>query len=275
MEQEKDRQLGITFQISLDSFLDEPKIVNDEKSTQYEQALQVLEEAKRFRSNQKKCDIAKQGLGICGDCIEAYLVYGWNVQDIYERIHILRQGMELATMNIGKEFFLRHVADFYEEDVMKPLLQIKFAYALSLYEAGNLKKAQKQFQEILNLNPSDVFHVKHYVYASYLYFEQLEKCKELLGRELHEDTFLMYVRFLLLMKEEQINEAKAMVTQLAQANTHLFDMLTYRMMNTAAIVPHFEAGSFEEAAYIYKVLSKVISTLEYLPVFLMKYENED
>ena len=105
----------------------------------------------------------------------------------------------------------------------------------------------------MNLNPSDVFHVKHYVYASYLYFEQLEKCKELLGRELHEDTFLMYVRFLLLMKEEQINEAKAMVTQLAQANTHLFDMLTYRMMNTAAIVPHFEAGSFEEAAYIYKV----------------------
>lgn len=273
MEQEKDRQLGITFQISLDSFLDEPKTSGVENHTQYEQALQVLEEAKRYRSNQKKCDIAKKALGICGDCVEAYLVLGWNTQDIYERLHILRQGMELATMNIGKEFFLRHVEDFYEEDVMKPLLQIKFAYALSLFEAGNLKKAQKQFQEILNLNPSDVFHVKHYVYASYLYFEQLEKCKELLGKEHRDDTFLMYVRFLLLLKEEQIEEAAGMVKALSQANSHLFDMLTYRMMNTAAFAPRFEADSFEEAAYIYKVLSKVISTLEYLPVFLMKYEN--
>lgn len=272
MEQEKD-PLGFTFQISLDSFLDEQKISNTGHSTQYEQALTVLEEAKRYRSNQKKCEIALQALDLCGDCIEAHLVYGWNQRDIYDRIHILRQGMELATMNIGKDFFLRQVEDFYEEDIMKPLLQIKFAYALSLFEAGLLKKAQKQFQEILNLNPSDVFHVKHYVYASYLYFEQLEKCKELLGKERKDDTFLTYVRFLLMMKEEQMEEAAKMVNVLSMSNQHLFDMLTYRMMNTTAFQPHFESGSFEEAAYIYKVLSKVFSTMEYLPVFLMKYEH--
>ncbi|MCB6603018.1 hypothetical protein LI129_19670, partial [Erysipelatoclostridium ramosum] len=90
--------------------------------------------------------------------------------------------MELATMNLGKDFFLRDASDFFQFDEAKPLFHIKFAYAASLYEAGYMRKAQRQFQEILNLNPEDLFQVRHYLMSIALYFEELESCRELLEK---------------------------------------------------------------------------------------------
>lgn len=267
-------QIGFTFQMSLDSFLEEVDTERKTESQNYQDALKMLQEAYRYRSNQKKCDIAKTAIQICKDCIEAYLMYGMYARDIYEKISVLRYGMELAVLNIGKEFFLRNIEDFYEEDVAKPLLRIKYAYAVCLYEAGNVGKAQKQFQEIWNLNPSDVFNVRHYLYATYLYFEQYEKCRELLSKEKQMDAFLIYTDFFLLLKEENIEEAMIKVAELQKANHHLYDILTYRSMNTTAAYYHPIPGSFEEAAYIYKILSKIILSMEHLPVFLIDHENQ-
>lgn len=273
MEPSDTTQIGFTFQMSLDAFLEEEHPIKTTDSDTYDRALKILEEAYRYRSNQKKCEIAKTAIQICKDCIEAYLMYGMYSRDIYEKMSVLRYGMELAVMNIGKEFFLRNLEDFYEEDIAKPLLRIKYAYAVSLYEAGNVIKAQKQFQEILNLNPSDVFNVKHYLYATYLYFEQNEKCRQMLAKEEQMDAFLIYTDFFLLLKEEQTEHAVQQIPMIQKANSHLYDMITYRSMNTTAAYYHPIPGSFEEAAYIYKILSKVILTMEHLPIFLIDHEN--
>ena len=162
--------IGITFQMTLDAFLDETHPVKDTNQNTYRDALKKLEEANHCRSSQKKQTIAREALGICTDCIEAYLVLGINEQNMYRKLGMLKEGMEPATMNLGKDFFLRDASDFFEFDEAKPLFHIKFAYAASLYEAGYMRKAQRQFQEILNLNPEDLFQVRHYLMSIALYF---------------------------------------------------------------------------------------------------------
>ena len=174
--------IGMTFQMSLDAFLEESHVGYTKNEQSYQQALLNLEESKRVRSWQKKQQIAYEALDICEDCIEAYMMLGTYEEDHAVRIQRYKEGMELATMNLGKDFFLRKVDDFYSIEQAKPLFHIKFTYACALYEAGCMRKAKQQFQEILNLNPSDAFCAHHYLYALSLYFEEYESCKELLQK---------------------------------------------------------------------------------------------
>ena len=52
-----------------------------------------------------------------------------------------------------------------------------------------MRKAQRQFQEILNLNPEDLFQVRHYLMSIALYFEELESCRELLDKYRRNENF--------------------------------------------------------------------------------------
>ena len=175
-------------------------------------------------------------------------------------------------MNLGKDFFLRKVDDFYSIEQAKPLFHIKFTYACALYEAGCMRKAQQQFQEILNLNPSDAFCVHHYLYALSLYFEEYESCKELLQKYDQHSAMDCYVRFLLSLKTENYAAAKTAIPYLQAANCHFYNILTYRSMNTLSQSQSMTPKSEEEAAYIYRILNKVIHVMEYLPMFLVKSE---
>ena len=265
--------IGITFQMTLDAFLDETHPVKDTNQNTYRDALKKLEEANHCRSSQKKQTIAREALGICTDCIEAYLVLGINEQNMYRKLGMLKEGMELATMNLGKDFFLRDASDFFEFDEAKPLFHIKFAYAASLYEAGYMRKAQRQFQEILNLNPEDLFQVRHYLMSIALYFEELESCRELLDKYRRNDAFCCFIRFLYLMKEEDFEQAKQMISLLKEKNSFLYDILTYRSMNAVVTQGLPLEGSLEEAGYIYRIISKVVQPMEYLHIFLVKMKR--
>lgn len=265
-------QLGLTFQMSLDSFLEDTHPVDDDKGTTYQQALLLCKEAGKYRSQKKKSELAKEAIELCADCIEAYELYAMNSRDIYKRITVLRHGMEQATMKLGKEYFLRKISDFYEYQEVKPLLRIKFLYALSLYEAGNITKALNQFHELLNLNPSDVFYARYYLSTCYLLLEQIEQARALI-KHYPEDTFFVYITLFALLKEERIHEAIIYLPKLKVYNQYLFDIISYQSINTAIYQANPQAGSIEEASYCYKILGKVTQTMEYLPQFLMNNES--
>lgn len=176
--------------------------------------------------------------------------------------------MELATINLGKDYFQQPVHDFYERDDANVFFHMKFSYACALYEMGFMRKAQVQFQEINALNPNDNLHVRYYLYASYLYFEEFDKFKELVDRYPRQDTFTLYANFLYYYKKQLILEASALLTPMREYNLHLFEVMSYQKMNTFTIAKKTEQGSMEEAASCYAILQKVISALEYLPHFL-------
>lgn len=266
--------IGITFQMTLDAFLDETHPVKNTNQNTYRDALKKLEEAKHCRSSQKKQMIAQEALGICPDCIEAFMILGVNELNIYEKLKILKEGMELATMNLGKDFFLRDASDFFLFDEAKPLFHIKFAYAAALYEAGYMRKAQRQFHEILNLNPDDVFQVRHYLMSIALYFEELESCRELLDKYHVQDSFSCFIRFLYYMKAEDLDQGRNMISLLKKKNGYLYDILTYRSMDTVGSQGLLLEGSIEEAGYIYHIISKVVQPMEYLHIFLVRNERE-
>ena len=76
--------IGMTFQMSLDAFLEESHVGYTKNEQSYQQALLKLEESKRVRSWQKKQQIAYEALDICEDCIEAYMMLG-TYEDSIER----------------------------------------------------------------------------------------------------------------------------------------------------------------------------------------------
>lgn len=269
-----DSSIAVTFQLSLDAFLDVSHPKQHHHKKQYEQALDKLGEARRIRSPQKKCAIADEAILLHPDCIEAYLVKGLYAPDIWERITVYRKGMELATMNLGKDFFLRSdITDYIACPESKSLFRIKYAYACTLYEAGYMRKAQRQFLELLNLNPSDFFQVHHYLLATYIYFEEFEQCRNLLERYKASSAFMVYATFLYYMKNDEVQCALHMIPQLSSVNQHLYRILTFEEMNTCNAHVEIKAGSAEEAGYIYRILCKIIQTMEHTHIFLTNHKQ--
>lgn len=264
--------IGLTFQMSLDSFLDAQHPVKKMDQTAYDKALHKLEELKCCRSYQKKTRIAQEARTICPDCIESYIAEGIYSQDIYDSLHVLKRGMELAVMNLGKDFFLRDISDFDSCDEAKPLLHIKFTYACTLFEAGYMRKAEKQFKELLNLHPSDVFLAHHYLYVIYLYFEELESCRELLNKYHSDSTMDIFVDFLYQVKSENMEKAGLMIPLMKSKNKFLYDLVTYEAMNMTTLHDLVISGSEAEAGYIFRILKKVLQTMEYLHIFIVNID---
>lgn len=262
--------LGITYQMTLDSFLDETHHASEGKKPDYEEALECLKEMKQFRGWQKKRQIANEALSICSDCIEAYMALGMYTEDVFETLAIYKKGLELATMNLGIDYFQQPITDFYEQKEAEAFFRMKVSYACALYELGFMRKAQLQYQEILSLNPSDVFAVRYYLFASYLYFEEFEKFRELMNRYPKEDTFSIYANFLYFYKRQLLSEAKALLPKMQKQNLYLYEILSYERMNIRTMRNEFEEGSNEEAAYCQAIFNKVTAALEYLPSFLVK-----
>ena len=267
--------LGITYQMTLDAFLQDGYRGNSYQSQNYDLSLRKLKEMKQYRGWEKKKMIAHEALMICRDCIEAYLALGLYSRDIFETLKIYKEGMELATMNLGRDYFRQPISDFYEMGETRVFFHMKFAYACALYEVGYMRRAQAQFQDILSLNPSDVFGVRYYLYAGFLYFEEFEKFRQLYERYPKQDTFTLFANFLYYYKKQLLNEALALIPAMQEYNIYLYEVMSYERMNTAVIKKKFMAGSSEEAAYCYAILQKVTNQLEYLPTFLEKEKYRD
>lgn len=266
--------LGITYQMTLDSFLKDSHHAALCKEPNYEVALIKLKEMKQYRSWARKKQIALDALDICKDCIEAYLALGLYTEDVFETLKIYKEGMELATMNLGNDYFHQAISDFYELDQAQVFFHMKFAYACALFEIGLMRKALAQFQEILALNPSDVLNVRYYVYVLYLYFEDFSKFKELYERYPRQDTMTLYANFLYYYKRQYLMEAKALLQPMQEYNSTLYEILSNEKMNTYLITKNFKEGSEEEAAYCHAILKKAVDTLAFLPSFLGQYKKK-
>lgn len=267
--------LGVTYQMTLDSFLSDHYHAPSRRFDHYEEALNKLKEMKQYRGWQKKKYIAHQALLICRDCIEAYLAMGLYCDDMFETLRIYKQGMELATMNLGRDYFRQPISDFYQIEEAKTFFHMKFAYACALYEVGYMRRSLAQFQEVLSLNPSDVFGVRYYLYAGFLYLEEYDQFKQLYERYPKQDTFTLYANFLYYYKKQMLNEAKVLLHPMMEYNPYLYEIMAYERMNNATIKKKFAPGSGEEAAYCIAILQKVTNGLEYLPNFLVREKRNE
>ncbi len=270
---ENTMNLAMTFQMSLDCFVKENKQIYKHNDALIE-ALQHLEKVSQFRSFEKKRTIAKEALEFCPDCIEAYYALGCYTKSCFTKMEILKKGMEKATLLLGKDFFLQNRDDFYECKDAHAFFQIKFAYALTLFESGYMKKAKQQLREIINLNPSDHFKAHELLYAVYLHFEDHNAMKELMERYPQRDTLYLYVLFLKEMKLANYNNAKLMIPLLKQSNHYLFEIVSQKRMNTLANTKQRVPGSEEEAAYVYQLLQRQFMASQQLAIFLLENENQ-
>lgn len=271
-QMETTMSLGMTFQMSLDSFIKESKAVNTNNHNM-QLALDYMSKIKQFRSWDKKKEIALKAMEICPDCIDAYLSLGMYTKDVFEKIDILKRGMEKATINLGKDFFLQDINDFYVCEHAHAFFQIKFAYALTLFECGYMKKALHQFKELLNLNPSDHFKAHEFLYVLYLYFEELSLCKELMNKYQDHNTLYVYVMFLYEMKMQNYQYAKTIIPLMMNSNSYLFEIITHQRMNMVTPVAKYHTGSEEEASYVYNLLYRLFTLQEGIDSFLVHYKG--
>lgn len=271
-QMEATMNLGLTFQMSLDSFIKESKAVNV-NNYNMQKALEEMEKINQFRSWEKKKEIARNAISICPDCIDAYLSLGMYTKDLFEKLDILKRGMEKATINLGKDFFLQDIADFYTCENAHAFFQIKFAYALTLFECGYMKKSMLQFKELLNLNPSDIFKAHEFLYVLYLYFEELSLCKELMSKYQDHNTLYVYIMFLYEIKMQNYKNAQTIVPLMKESNPYLFDIITHRRMNMVTPASNYVSGGEEEASYIYNLLYRLLVIQGGMDCFLMNFEK--
>ena len=252
MDNEGTRNLALTFQLSLDCFLKEESIENEDAALQT--AKIYLKQASQYRSKAKRYEIAKKTLDACPRCLEAYLIMAAASDNLFQRIRLLKEGMEQATLALGKQFFLQQIDDFYSIQHSHLYFQIKYSYALSLWEGGYVKKAEQQCREILNLNPSDYYHVHELLYAIYLFQEDITSCLTLLKHYQDQSTLSLYFMFLLQMKQQKFKAAREMVPLMKEANPYLYEMITHQRICVGTGVRSMIAGSESEASYIYLLL---------------------
>lgn len=273
-QMEATMNLGVTFQMSLDSFIKESKTINKDNYNLH-LALKQMEKITQFRSWDRKKEIAKKAISICPDCIEAYLSLGMYTKDPFDKLDILKRGMEKATMNLGKDFFLQDINDFYICENAHSFFQIKFAYALTLFECGYMKKAILQFKQLLNLNPSDHFKAHEFLYVLYLYFEELSLCKELMNKYQDHNTLYVYIMFFYEIKMQNLKNAKAIIPLMKESNSYLFDIFTHHRMNMVVPTANYISGGEEEASYIYNLLYRLLVIHEGIQNLLMKDYDEN
>lgn len=264
----KTLDMGKTFQLSLESFLEEeyPDRYNDT----YTQALAIVKDAMHFRSVKIRMEKAKEALCICAGCAEAYMLYAASLEDVFMRLEILKNGYEQIAISLGKNYFLQEIEDYYLENAY-PYFKIRYAYSLCLFECGFLKEALMHFEHILKLNPQDVFKVREYLYVLYLYYEDLNALQSLLERFKDRDTLYVYVLFILEIKRKNFVQAKKILPLLKEMNLYLFEMITNQRIYVGNADKKGPLGSEEEAGYVYSLLSLLFEIITPLQSFIANH----
>lgn len=255
---------GMTFQMSLDHFVNDQSAFNLEINPNRVSIENILAKMNLFRNRNKKCELAKQALGIDPNCLEAYIALGKYSDDIFESLNYYQKATQMATCKLGNAYFQQDKKDFYFDDETRLFFCAKSEYADLLYHAGQMSASKKQYEEILRLNPHDHHHVYRKLYALYLYFEMDEHFRYLHEsrdtKDIHDDFSNMLYHY----KKEELNNAR---------NCYLRIRSSYPLIEKL-LKREYRYGDDPHMDEIQHLYGPILLSLNYLPVFIQQIEKE-
>lgn len=158
-------------------------------------------------------------------CTDAYNVLAQSSQDLTERITLYMQGIEVGKKAFGKKFFEENEGYFWGMTETRPFMRAMEGFSDCLWEQGERKRAIKNNQEMLRLNPNDNQGIR-YVHINWLIAEdEFESAEKLLSDYPENSTFMLYSAALLYFRQARKVKAKNTLKKGLEANPHVIEFL--------------------------------------------------
>lgn len=147
-----------------------------------EKIYDYLEMAFETEDDSKRLKYAKEVLKMDKDNLDAkYLIASTDAKDPIDMLNRLEKILKHGNEIMEREGFMdeENIGEFWEIVETRPYIRIKQSYAEVLAENGMMKKAVKEYEEILKLNENDNMGVRFRLMSLYAFFEDEENALKL------------------------------------------------------------------------------------------------
>src|SRR5699024_4943264 len=142
-------------------------------------AQDILFEAMNKQGQEQK-DLIEQALEIYPNSPDAYGILAEQAQELRKRHYLLRKAIDVGEKDLGPDFFKENKGHFWGIVETRPYMRAKASYAMTLDQMGFIEEAIKQYEELIELNPSDNQGIRDLLITLYIESESFDDAKRLL-----------------------------------------------------------------------------------------------
>ncbi len=167
-------------------------------------------------------NMAIRALEISENCPDAYVILAEMERDNNRKIELYGKGVDTAERILGKEIFDREKGYFWGIIETRPYMRAQEGLAGALWNSGKLDDAQRIYERLLDLNPGDNQGNRYSLLLLYMYRNDFEKAKKLLGQYDEDGADWDYNRALLLYLTSGITmESKSALRKAFESNRYV------------------------------------------------------
>jgi tetratricopeptide (TPR) repeat protein len=235
----------------------------EHQNTPLGKAQALMHQAFEEPNEQRRVQLAKDALGICPDCADAYVLLAEHATSRKEALRLYEQGVAAGERALGAHAFQRDVGHFWGILETRPYMRARLGLAHSLWMAGRRDEAVQHLQDMLRLNPGDNQGIR-YTLAGFLLFLDLDdKLNRLLQQYPDESSAAWaYTKALLVFRQHgDTPEARQLLKQARKTNKHVPVYLLGEEFPPAEPPGYYSPGDESEALnYIASFLAAWKST---------------
>lgn len=211
-------------------------------------AQDILSEA-IHKQGQEQIDLIEQALEIYPNSPDAYGLLAEHEQDHRKRHYLLRKAIDVGEKDLGPDFFKENKGHFWGIVETRPYMRAKASYAISLDQMGFIEEAIKQYEELLELNPSDNQGIRGLLITLYIETELFDKASQLL-EEYKDDitaTFMFSKALVSYRTEGMDGQAYELLKKAHEQNPYVLNYLLKRKNIPSQIFGYITLGDENEA----------------------------
>src|SRR6516225_5504995 len=172
---------------------------------------------------ERRVQLAKDALGICPDCADAYVMLAEHATSRKEARRLYEQGVAAGERALGAEAFERDVGHFWGLLETRPYMRARLGLAHSLWTAGRRDEAVQHLQDMLRLNPDDNQGVRYTLAGFLLFLDRDDDLARLLQQYPDEASAAWaYTKALLAFRQHgDTPEARQLLKEAKKTNKHV------------------------------------------------------
>ncbi|WP_289142203.1 tetratricopeptide repeat protein [uncultured Brevibacillus sp.] len=213
-----------------------------------EMAQKILYDAWEEPSVPKRIQLAKQALQLYPDSPDAYNILAESSDDLEELLRLYKQGKEAGERDLGLRCFHEDRGHFWGLIHTRQYMRSKEGYANCLLMAVQIEQAEKEFVEMLDLNPNDNQGVRYSLLSIYIELNQFEKASQLLETYNEDSAYINYSRVLIEYRKSGLSsKLDRLLDKATQQNPHVIDFLLGRKKLPRQSPDYYSFGDTNEA----------------------------
>jgi tetratricopeptide (TPR) repeat protein len=188
-----------------------------------------------------------RALEISENCPDAYIILAEMEKDNSRKIELYGKGVDTAERILGKEIFHREKGNFWRIIETRQYMRAQEGLAFALWNSGKLDDAQRIYERLLDLNPNDNQGNRYSLLLLYMYRNDYERAKKLLGQYDEDSAEWDYNGALLLYLTTGITmESKSALRKAFESNKYV-PVLFLRDVNLPPDSNYITPGEPDEA----------------------------